>query len=155
MDKLLEVLESSFRRLCGNDSNPRAIEEIIDGEIKEKTGREIWCCSKTGRVHGTVRLIESAKKSLIINVNHRNFYELEVMNDSYIYSALYDAASRGVNIDLVATHDACSKLRVDILNIVEPFVADTDDFTSSMIVDGRPMKNVYATDGKTVFTFCW
>lgn len=153
MSKLLEVLENSFLRLFGHDSSLRTIEEIIDGEVKQKTGREIWSCSNVGRVHGTVRVIESAKKSLIINVNHRNFYELEVMNNSYVYSALYDATHRGVNIDLVVTGEAHKRLSQDMLGIAEPFIADTDDFCSSIIVDGKKGKSVYSIDGKTLFWF--
>lgn len=154
MSKMIDVLGSGFRALFGYESNYRTIEETIDEEIRKRTGKEIFSCSKTGRVYGTVKLIEMTKKSLIINVNHRDFYELEVMNDSYIYSALYDATHRGVNIDIVLTGEAHKRLSKDILGIAEPFIANTSDFPSSMVVDGRGRKKVYSEDGRTLFWFC-
>lgn len=132
----------------------RTIEEVINEEIKEKTGKEIFSCSDKGRIYGTVKLIQLAKNSLIIKVNHRNYREIAIINDSYIYSALYDAAERGVNIDLILTPDARQKISQDILNTTKLFIAHTDEFRSSILVDGKPGKSVYSEDGKTLFWFC-
>lgn len=154
MSKLLEVLENGFRALFGYESNYRTIEEVIDEEIKEKTGRKIFSCSDNGRTYGTVKLIQLAKNSLIIKINHRNYREIAIMNDSYIYSALYDAAERGVSIELMLTREANEKISQDILYLTDPFIADTDKFRSSILVDGEPGKSVYSEDGKTHFWFC-
>ena len=155
MKKIFLTLNGVIRRLFEYKFIPSRIEDIIDRRIKEKSKEAIYLASKTARVHATVRLIEQAKESLIININHRDFEEVNVMNDSYVYSALYDAGERGVNIDIVLTGEANSVLFKQFLGLAESFIADTDDFTSSMIVDGMPKKNVYSGDGKTVFIFYW
>jgi len=149
------ILNKTVGKLFRYKFVPITIEEAIDREIKEKSREVIYLASKTARVHATVRLIEQAKESLIININHRDFEEVNVMNDSYVYSALYVAGERGVNIDIVLTGEANSVLFKQFLGLAESFIADTDDFTSSMIVDGMPKKNVYSGDGKTVFIFYW
>lgn len=153
MGKLLEVLESGYRALFGYESSYRTIEETIDEEVKEKTGKEIWAWSTTGRVYGAMRLIELANKSLVVNINHRNLDEVEVMNDSYIYSAMYDAIKRGVNIDIITTRKAYHGLSQDILGITEVLIADTDNFPSYMEVDEKRRKNVSSENGKTFFWF--
>lgn len=89
-----------------------------------------------------------------IFINHRNLDEVEVMNDSYIYSALYDAIKRGVNVELILTREANQKISRDILYLTEPFIADTDEFRSCIMVDGKLGKSVYSKDGKTLFWFC-
>lgn len=155
MGKLLNILDAGLGKLLGYTSVFREITEVIDEEIKEKTGKEIFSCSDTGRTYGTVKLIQLAKNSLIIKVNHRNYREIAIMNDSYIYSALYDAAERGVSIEFVLTREASQKISRDILYLAEPFIADTDEFRSSILIDGRPGKNVYSEDGKTHFWFYW
>ena len=155
MKKLCLILDGVIHGLLEYKFVPQKIEEVIDRAIKKNSREAIYLASKTARVHATVRLIEQAKESLIININHRDFEEVNVMNDSYVYSALYDAGERGVNIDIVLTGEANSVLFKQFLGLAESFIADTDDFTSSMIVDGMPKKNVYSGDGKTVFIFYW
>lgn len=155
MGKLLSLLENGLDKLFGYTSGFREITEVIDEEIKEKTGRKIFSCSDKGRIYGTVKLIGLAKKSLIIKINHRNYREIAIMNDSYIYSALYDAIKKGVNVELILTHEASQKISRDILYLTVPIIADTDKFRSLILIDGRPGKCVYSEDGKTHFWFYW
>lgn len=154
MGKLLNLLGARLNKLTGYKSGFREMSEVIDDEIKAKTGREIFCYSDKSRIYGTVKLIQLAENSLMIRINHRNHHELEVVNDSCVYNALYDAAHRGVSIDIVLTDEAYRKLSRDILEIADLFITDTDEFHSSVLIDGKLGKSVYSKNGKTHFWFC-
>ncbi len=158
MNELFANLRSTFLKLFGYKLVARTLEEEIDYRMKEKPGDFdfdfFYVTEKRGRVHATLRLIEQAKESLYIKINHHDFEEIDVMNDSYIYSALYDAAKRGVNIKILLTHEAHQRISQDILGIAKIFISryDDTDFFSSMKVDGKLIKCVkFSMTGRTVF----